>query len=156
MSDDGSEQSKSTWPLPKFAFQVKWDTAVIRCMEVSGLHSEPLGTEFNDRVSPDSPPNKAPPPQKYGNVTIKKGLVKADSKFLNSLDPMKTKEIIRVPVTISLLDESGNPTMVWTLTNAFLTHVAGTDIKALGDEIGIETMIVAYEELVFVSSRSAQ
>ena len=37
MADDGSAQSTSDWPLPRFHFEVKWDTQVMSFQEVSGL-----------------------------------------------------------------------------------------------------------------------
>jgi len=37
MADDGSAQSANVWPLPKFHFEVKWDTNVMSFQEVSGL-----------------------------------------------------------------------------------------------------------------------
>ena len=37
MADDGSAQSTTVWPMPKFYFQVKWDSQVMRFQEVSGL-----------------------------------------------------------------------------------------------------------------------
>ena len=40
MADDGSEQSTSVWPLPKFYFQVKWDSEEMSFQEVSGLDIE--------------------------------------------------------------------------------------------------------------------
>ena len=40
MADDGSAQSKNLWPLPKFYFEVKWDSEVMSFQEVSGLQVE--------------------------------------------------------------------------------------------------------------------
>ena len=40
MADDGSKQSQTVWPIPKFYFQVKWDSAVMSFEEVSGLDVE--------------------------------------------------------------------------------------------------------------------
>jgi len=37
MADDGSAQSKTVWPLPKFYFQVKWGDQEMSFQEVSGL-----------------------------------------------------------------------------------------------------------------------
>lgn len=53
--------------------------------------------------------------------------------------------IKRVPVTISLLDEAGAPTMVWTLANAWPTKITGTDLKADGNEVAIESIEIAHE-----------
>jgi folate-dependent tRNA-U54 methylase TrmFO/GidA len=40
MADDNSAQSKDTWPLVKFSFQVKWDDQELIFQEVTGLSSE--------------------------------------------------------------------------------------------------------------------
>ena len=37
MADDGSAQSANIWPLPKFHFEVKWDSNVMSFQEVSCL-----------------------------------------------------------------------------------------------------------------------
>jgi len=42
MADDGSAQSTNVWPLPKFYFQVKWDSEEMSFQEVSGLDIEEL------------------------------------------------------------------------------------------------------------------
>jgi hypothetical protein len=38
MADDNSAQSKDTWPLVNFSFQVKWDDQEL--IKVTGLSSE--------------------------------------------------------------------------------------------------------------------
>ena len=48
MADDGSAQSTNVWPLPKFYFQVKWDSEEMSFQEVSGLDIEanPLSIDW--------------------------------------------------------------------------------------------------------------
>ena len=48
--------------------------------------------------------------KKTGNVTMKKGVFKSDDKFWDWFNQIKVNSIERVPVTISLLDESGSAT----------------------------------------------
>jgi phage tail-like protein len=60
--------------------------------------------------------------------------------------------IKRVPVIISLLDETGNPTMVWTLNNAWPAKITGTDLKAQGNEVAVETIEIAHEGLTIANS----
>lgn len=55
--------------------------------------------------------------------------------------------IERKPVTISLLNEKGDPTMVWTLANAWPTKVTGVDLKSDGNEAAVETLVLAHEGL---------
>lgn len=152
MADDGSQQSTNVWPMPKFYFQVKWDSAVMSFEEISGLDVEAQPIEYRHGDSPVYSTIKMPGLKKYGNITMKKGVFKGDNKFWDWFNEIKMNTIKRKPVTISLLDESGKPTMVWTLTNAWPTKITGTDLKAQGNEVAIETIEVAHEGLTIANS----
>ena len=152
MADDGSTQSKTIWPLPKFYFQVKWDSNVMSFHEVSGLDIEAQPIEYRSGNSKDLSTAKMPGMKKTGNVTMKKVVFKSDNKFWTWFNGIKMNTIQRVPVTISLLDESGSPTMVWTLSNAWPTKITGTDLKADGNEVAVETIEVAHEGLTIANS----
>ena len=52
MADDGSAQSQTVWPLPKFYFQVKWDDSELAFQEVSGLDIETEPLEYRAGNSP--------------------------------------------------------------------------------------------------------
>lgn len=151
MADDGSQQSTNVWPMPKFYFQVKWDSAVMSFEEVSGLDVEAQPIEYRHGDSPVYATIKMPGLKKFGNVTMKKGVFKGDNKFWDWFNKIKMNTIQRVPVTISLLDESGKPTMVWTLANAWPTKITGTDLKAQGNEVAIETIEIAHEGLTIAN-----
>ena len=58
---------------------------------------------------------------------------------------IKMNTVQRKPVTISLLDEAGKPTMVWTLANAWPAKVTGTDLKAHGNEVVVEIIEIAHD-----------
>ena len=147
MADDGSEQSTNVWPIPKFHFQVKWDSEVMSFQEVAGLDSEAQPIEYRSGDNPVFSPSKMPGLLKVGNVTMKKGVFKSDNKFWDWYSKIKMNTIARVPVTVSLLDETGSPTMVWTLANAFPTKVTGTDLKSDDNSVAIETIEIAHEGL---------
>jgi phage tail-like protein len=147
MADDGSAQSANVWPLPRFHFLVKWDSHVMSFQEVSGLDVEAQPIEYRAGDNPVFSTVKMPGIKKYGNVTMKKGVFKADDKFWDWFNQIKMNTIKRVPVTISLLEESGSPTMVWTLANAWPTKITGTDLKAEGNEVAVETIEIAHEGL---------
>jgi len=147
MSEDGSAQSASIWPIPKFHFQVKWDSEVMSFQEVSGLDIESQPIEYRSGDSPQFSTVKMPGIQKSGNVTMKKGVFKSDNKFWTWFNEIKMNTIARKPVTISLLDETGAPTMVWTLANAWPSKITGTDLKSDGNEAAIETIEIVHEGL---------
>ena len=147
MADDGSTQSTTVWPMPKFYFRVKWENDEMKFQEVSGLDLEAQVIEYRHGDSKDFLPIKMPGLKKSGNVTMKKGVFKSDNKFWDWFNEIKLNTIKRKPVTISLLDEEGNPTMTWTLANAWPTKITGTDLKSDGNEVAIESIEIAHEGL---------
>lgn len=152
MADDGSAQSTSVWPLPKFYFQVKWDSNLMSFQEVSGLDTETQVIEYRHGDNPVFSTIKMPGIKKFGNITMKKGVFKSDNKFWDWYNSIKMNTIKRIPVTISLLDEAGKPTMVWTLNNAWPTKVTGTDLKADGNEVAVESIEIVHEGLTVANS----
>ncbi len=152
MADDGSAQSKTIWPLPKFHFQVKWDSNVMSFQEVSGLDIEAQTIEYRSGDSKEFSTVKMPGIKKTGNVTMKKGVFKSDNKFWDWFNQIKMNTVKRVPVTISLLDEAGSATMVWTLANAWPTKITGTDLKADGNEVAVESIEIAHEGLTIANA----
>jgi phage tail-like protein len=152
MADDGKTQSKTVWPLPKFYFLVKWGDQQLSFREVSGLTIETTPIEYRAGDSKEFSVIKMPGLIKSGNVTMKKGVFKSDNKFWDWFNQIKLNTIERKAVTISLLDEGGNPTMTWTLKNAFPIKISGTDLKSDGNEAAIESIDVAHEGLTIANS----
>ena len=152
MSDDGSAKATTVWPLPKFRFEVKWGDQILHFQEVSGLDAEAQPIEYRHGDSAQFSVIKMPGLKKYSDVTLKKGVFKSDNKFWDWFNAIKTNTIQRVPVTISLVDEAGAPTMVWTLANAWPTKISGTDLKATGNEVAVETIVIAHEGLTIANA----
>ena len=152
MADDGSAQSTAAWPLPKFHFEVKWDTAVMHFQEVSGLDAEAQPIEYRHGNSPGFSAIRMPGLKKYSDVTMKKGVFRSDDKAWEWFNEIKMNTIKRKPVTISLLDEAGTPTMVWTLANAWPNKVSGTDLQSQGNEVAVDTIVFSHEGLTIANA----
>ena len=119
--------------------------------EVSGLDIQSEEIKYRHGDSPEFSVIKMPGMKKVGNITMKKGVFKGDNKFWDWFKEIKMNTIKRLPVTISLLDEGGNATMVWTLTNAWPTKITGTDLKSEGNEVAIETIEIVHEGLTIAN-----
>ncbi len=145
--ENGAAQSASVWPLPKFHFKVMWNDVQMSFQEVSGLDAQSEEIKYRAGDSSVFSVVKMPGLIKYGNVTMKKGIFKGDNKFWEWFKKIKMNTIERTMVTISLLDEEGAETMVWTLKNAWPTKVTGTDLKAEGNEVAIESIEIVHEGL---------
>ena len=146
------EAQDNVWPLPKFYFQVKLGDTEVAFQEVSGLDIEAQIIEYRHGNSKEFSTIKMPGIKKSGNITLKKGVFVKDNSFWDWFSQINMNVIERKTVVISLLDEEGNPTMVWTLNNAWPTKITGTDMKSDGNEVAVETIEVAHEGLTIANS----
>ncbi|MBL7731668.1 MAG: phage tail protein [Chitinophagaceae bacterium] len=137
----------ANYPLPAFHFRVDWGGSTITFSEVSGLNIENQVIEYRDGASPEFSMRKMPGLQKFGNITMKRGIFKGDNEYYEWLNTIKMNTIERRDVTISLLDEEHNPVMKWKAKSCFPSKVEGASLKASGNEVAIESMEVAHEGL---------
>ena len=137
----------ATYPLPKFHFRVEWGGARIGFREVSGLNVETKIIEYRDGISPEFSKIKMPGMMEYPNITLKRGTFTGDNDFYKWLNTIRMNTIERRDLTISLLNESHEPVVVWKVKNAFPVKVQSTDLKADGNEVAIETLELAHEGL---------
>ena len=147
MADDDATHSTSTWPVSMFHFQLKWGSEVMLFQQVSGLDIESQPVEYRSGDSTQFTSIKMPGIQKTGAVIMKKGVFKSDNKFWDWFNQIKMNTVSRQSATISLLDETGAPMMVWTLANAWPSKITGTDLKSDGNETAIETIEIEHEGL---------
>lgn len=154
MADDGSKQG-STWPMPKFRFEVDLGTELqkVAFQEVSGMDVENQIIEYRASNSPLFSTIKMPGIVKYGNITMKRGVFVNDNNFWNWHAEIKMNVIKRRTVIIRLLDEAGGTTMQWTLDNAWPTKITSTDLKSDGNEVAVDTIEIAHEQLTIKNGK---
>ncbi len=150
MPTDNGNPEGSTWPLPKFRFEVDLGDELKRVsfQEVSGMEVETQIIEYRKSNSPRFSTEKMPGITKYGNVTMKRGVFANDNTFWDWHAQIKMNLIKRRTILIRLLDEDGKVTMQWTLNNAWPTKITSTDLKSDGNEIAVETLEIAHEQLI--------
>lgn len=151
MVDDGAPQSPSVWPKPKFHFVVTFDDVEMQFAEVSGLDVETQSLEYRAGNAPVFSTLKMPGMVKTPNITMKRGVFVNGSGIWDWFGQIQMNTISRKALTISLMDENGKPTMVWQVQNAFPVKVTGTDLKAEGNEIAIESIEFAHEGLTIIN-----
>jgi phage tail-like protein len=144
--------TSSVGSMPAFYFSVDiGDQKGVIFQEVSGLATETQIIEYRAGDSTSFSTVKMPGIQKFGNVTLKKGVFAKTTQLWNWYSQIKMNTIVRVPVVIRLMDESGKPTMTWTLQNAWPTKIAGTDLEADADKVCVETLEIAHEGLTIAN-----
>jgi phage tail-like protein len=135
------------YPIPKFHFQVEWGGSKIGFTEVSGLDITTEVIEYRDGASPEYSKVKMPGQRKFSNITMKRGTFAGDNEFYNWFNTVSLNQIERRDLTVSLLNESHEPVIVWKIKNAWPTKVTPTDLKADGNEVAIESLELAHEGL---------
>lgn len=149
-----TDSPDAVWPLPKFYFSVILGSQnnPVLFQEVSGLETENQVIEYRNDNNKTFSTIKMPGIAKTGNVTLKKGIFAKGNKFFDWYSSIKMNVLKKETVIIQLLDQQGNPTMTWTLTNAWPTKITGTDLKSDGNEVAVETIEIAHEGLTIQSS----
>ena len=148
MADDSSTDG-TTWPMPKFRFEVDLgaDLKGIAFQEVSGIEVENQIIEYRKGDSKIFSTEKAPEAVRYGDVTLKSGVMIKDSAFLDWYTQVLCNTIQRSTVIIRLLNEAGDLSMKWELQDAWPTKIESTDLKSDAGEVDIDTLEIAYERL---------
>jgi phage tail-like protein len=142
----------ASYPLPKFHFQVEWGGKNIGFTEVTGLTVETEAIEYRHGASPEYHKTKQPGLKKYSNITLKRGTFQSDNEYFDwwqeTVFFQEQNGKYRRNITISLLDETHKPIIVWKVKNAWPIKVQSADLKADANEIAIESVELVHEGLV--------
>lgn len=138
------------YPHGKFRYKVEIDGLDAGGFsEVTGFDASIDVIEYREGDMVQTP-MKIPGLKKYGNITLKQGLV--DSMVL--YDWMITGvngAVERKTITITLLDEEEAPAASWQVINAWPTKYTAPDFNATSSEVAIETLEIAHEGMTRVS-----
>jgi len=132
-------------PLANFHFSVDWGGTRIGFQEVTGLELETEVIEYREGSSPEASPVKIPGLRKYGNITLKRGIVAADNEVFEWFGDSNFGKAEQRDVTIKLLNEQHEPVMVWKATNAWIKKITGPTLDAKGNSVAIEEMTLTCE-----------
>lgn len=137
------------YPLPAFHFRVSWGDSnnTVNFSEVSGLTAEHEPIEYRGGADVNLTVQKIPSLHKFGNVTMKRGIVPKENGFWEWWSSVQTGDFKRRDVTISLLNETHDPVMTWEIHNAWPVKIEGPALNAKGSEIAVETVEFAHEGL---------
>ena len=157
-----SNGKQLAYPLTKMNFVVHVDNidGSAAFSEVTGIEASVDVIEFRQGNANSLAPVKIPGLVKHGNVTLKFGYT-LDSAFKTWIQECVSEvrgQMPRYNVQIEMIDINGGApqqistaitgTRVWVLTNAWVTKYQAPDLNALQSEVAIETVEIAYEELI--------
>jgi phage tail-like protein len=113
--------------------------------EISGLDAEIVAIEYRTGAE-DTTVRKLPGLKKFPNIVLKRGII-GDLTLWKWIKSVMDGHVQRADGTITLLDESRQPVMVWKFRRAWPCKWTGPTLKAKGDEIAIESLEICHEGL---------
>ncbi len=140
------EDIKATYPLPVYNYKVDIGQDTVAFSEVSGLN---IGYETTVYKESNTESGKAGPrvfrmPTQASNttLTLKKGLVPAKSQaaLYDWINSIRTNQVIKKDILISLCDETGKAVVSWTVSNAFPTKLVVPTFDAKSNDVAIESL----------------
>jgi phage tail-like protein len=140
-----------TYPYSSFRFRVEFDgTESAGFSEVSGGDISVDVIEYREGFDPRNTPRKLAGLTKYGNITLKWGVIGGfgmrdwiESVMSNNSKGMDG--IVRKTILIKSMDVKGGDGPWWEVINAWPCHYTGPDFNALSSEVAVETLEIAHE-----------
>jgi phage tail-like protein len=131
-------------PYGRFNFLLDIDgTVKAGFSEVSGLTTETEIIEYREGAD-KGPTRKLPGLTKFSNITLKRGLTN-DRSLWDWRKTVIDGATQRANVTLTLLDESRQPVVVWKIRNAWPSKWEGPALNAKSSDVAIETLELAHE-----------
>jgi phage tail-like protein len=130
-------------PLLDFRFQVEIEGLLFAGFtEVSGLSVE-IETETYNEGGVNNFVHVLPKSVKYQNIVLKQGILYSDQMW-TWLKDVKEGKITKRNGRILLYGTNQKPVWYWEFTDAYPVKWTGTDLKAAGNDVFIETLELSH------------
>ena len=133
-------------PYKDYRFQVEIDgIPTTQFLECSGICSELAVIEYREGGDPTSV-HKLPGRASYSDITLKRGITQSHDLYdwhralLQGQNDRRNGNII-------LLADDGTEVVRWVFSNAWPCKYEGPSLNALGNEVAIETFVLACESI---------
>jgi phage tail-like protein len=138
---------KRTDPFRGFNFRVEIDGITAAAFsEVSGLTAEGDPTEYREGTDATNTVRKLPGLRKYPNLVFKRGYVR-DDQLWRWYQRIANGEPDRRNGSVVLMNEAHQDVLRWNFENAWINKIEGPSLKAMGNEVVIESMELSHEGL---------
>ena len=132
----------------RFSLELR-DVVVAGFAECTGLQMETKVFEYKEGGN-NSTTLKFPEGTSFGNITLKRGVSSSNELLDWQLDVVTGEFSTNARssdrrLAIILNDEKGDEVRRWNLIRPFPVKWVGPDLKAMGNEVAIETLEIAHE-----------
>ncbi|MBQ9632573.1 MAG: phage tail protein [Lachnospiraceae bacterium] len=138
--------AQTGYPHGRFRYKVEIDGLDAGGFsEVTGFDASIDVIEYREGDDTTTP-RKLAGLKKYGNITMRQGLVDSTVMYDWIMEGVNAA-LDRKTITVTLLDEEGNPAAAWQVINAWPMRYTAPDFNASASEVAIESMEIAHEGL---------
>jgi len=134
-------------PLTSFNFIVDFPGVRAGFAEISGLTGENTVIEYREGDRPIHA-TKLPGQTKWGQIVLKGGFSPNKKDLWEWRKSVMEGHTKRLSGTITLLDESQQPAMVWHIFEAWPSKWGGPAFNAKNNDVAIEELELAHEGLL--------
>ncbi|BDD10006.1 hypothetical protein FUAX_24380 [Fulvitalea axinellae] len=158
MSDTGDSQSSNEWALQTFNFKMECDalSEAVGFTKISGLEASRETVEMRTGDDPTGTTQVMPGRPKGATITCERPFRPDKKELLEWWNGAKANTIARQMITISMLDEAGNPVDigVFRLAEAFPTSWKPSDLDAMGSGAAMETLTIQCQQVLLPGDTS--
>lgn len=133
------------YPLMSFHYRVEGADSTAGFSEASGFNFNTEVATYAHGNQPAPTDLKIPGRQTWDAITLKKGVFAADNELYEWWNTVGIGTIERRDLTISLLNESHDPIIVWRIKNAWPSKLTGVSLNASGNEVAVEQLELQHE-----------
>jgi phage tail-like protein len=134
-------------PYAGYNFSVELD-GITRAgfRECSGLENSQSAGTYREGTDRHLSQRKIPGLNTFSDITLSRGFT-SDSKLWEWREKAMKGTVERHNISITLMDDVGNPKITWNLFEAWPTSWTGPGLSATADELAVEQLTIAYERL---------
>jgi len=134
-------------PYAGYNFSVELD-GITRAgfRECSGLENSQNAGEYREGTDKNLSVRKLPGLVTHSDITLSRGIT-ADSKLWEWREKAMKGNVERHDISITLLDNNGNPKVTWNLFACWPRQWTGPSLNATADDLAVEQLVLACERI---------
>lgn len=140
------------WRVPEYHFQVSWAWGRMTCQEIIGLDAVKEEAKASEDSYAEYFASKMPGGNAPGTIVLKHITLTSNGGFRSWLSQFDAGLPQPTPATISLIFDDKDPSVIWSLSNAWpvrISPVSGTDD---GAEVLIDSISVTHGGVFILKS----
>jgi phage tail-like protein len=133
------------YPLARNRFMIDWGGTRTSAAEVSGMAIELDAPVARDSTSPVGQSVAMPGMVHFPRLVLRRTVMAGDNDFYNWINTALFNTITRREITISLLDSSASPAVVWKFANAFPVKLEYSPLESRNSGPMMEALEIVHE-----------